>query len=235
MASNINLTNIDTTYPIAGQDNDSQGFRDNFTNINTNFTEAKTEIEALQSSTSIANYDFKTDQIPTVTEDNWVLTYNNSTGLISLEVNASASATETNEGIIELATQAEVDAGSDAVRAVTPATLAAKPATPELTTDYGTTGAQTLDTAAGTFFTPTGATTGIITFTFTNPAAVGTVTAFTMVLNDAGTNAPVWPASVDWPAATEPTWSAGGIDIVSFITTDNGTTWYGMLGGLAFA
>ena len=49
MASNINPNNIDVTYPIAGQDNDSQGFRDNFTNIKTNFTYAETEIEDLQS------------------------------------------------------------------------------------------------------------------------------------------------------------------------------------------
>ena len=27
MSSNINPNNIDTTYPVAGQDNDSQGFR----------------------------------------------------------------------------------------------------------------------------------------------------------------------------------------------------------------
>jgi hypothetical protein len=31
MASNINPYNIDGTYPVAGQDNSSQGFRDNFT------------------------------------------------------------------------------------------------------------------------------------------------------------------------------------------------------------
>ena len=49
MASNINSNNIDGTYPIAGQDNDSQGFRDNFTNVKTNFTNAKAEIEDLQS------------------------------------------------------------------------------------------------------------------------------------------------------------------------------------------
>lgn len=49
MASNINPNNIDTTYPIAGQDNDSQGFRDNFTNIKTNFEYAETEIDDLQS------------------------------------------------------------------------------------------------------------------------------------------------------------------------------------------
>tara|TARA_B110000503_G_scaffold33959_1_gene55182 strand:- start:636 stop:1544 length:909 start_codon:yes stop_codon:yes gene_type:complete len=48
MASNINPNNIDTTYPIAGQDNDSQGFRDNFTNIKTNFQYAETELDDLQ-------------------------------------------------------------------------------------------------------------------------------------------------------------------------------------------
>lgn len=48
MSSNINPNNIDTTYPVAGQDNDSQGFRDNFTNIKNNFTEAKDEIDDLQ-------------------------------------------------------------------------------------------------------------------------------------------------------------------------------------------
>jgi len=48
MASNINANNIDGAFPIAGQDNDSQGFRDNFTNIKTNFNNAKTEIEDLQ-------------------------------------------------------------------------------------------------------------------------------------------------------------------------------------------
>ena len=48
MASSINPNNIDTTYPIAGQDNDSQGFRDNFTNIKSNFEFAETEIDDLQ-------------------------------------------------------------------------------------------------------------------------------------------------------------------------------------------
>lgn len=48
MSSNINPNNIDTTYPIAGQDNDSQGFRDNFTNIKTNFQYAEDEISDLQ-------------------------------------------------------------------------------------------------------------------------------------------------------------------------------------------
>jgi hypothetical protein len=49
MASNINPNNIDGTYPVAGQDNNSQGFRDNFTNTKTNFQYAATEISDLQS------------------------------------------------------------------------------------------------------------------------------------------------------------------------------------------
>jgi hypothetical protein len=49
MASNINPGNIDGTFPVAGQDNPSQGFRDNFTNIKNNFTFAQSEINDLQS------------------------------------------------------------------------------------------------------------------------------------------------------------------------------------------
>ena len=48
MTSQVNPNNIDGTYPIAGQDNDSQGFRDNFTNIRNNLTYVKAEIEDLQ-------------------------------------------------------------------------------------------------------------------------------------------------------------------------------------------
>ena len=55
MASNIVPGNIDGTYPKAGEDNSSQGMRDNFSAIKDNFTEAKTEIEAMQ--TNKANLD----------------------------------------------------------------------------------------------------------------------------------------------------------------------------------
>ena len=48
MASQINPNDIDGAYPVAGQDNNSQGFRDNFTNTKTNFTYASNEITDLQ-------------------------------------------------------------------------------------------------------------------------------------------------------------------------------------------
>jgi len=52
MASNINDTGINAEFPIAGQDNDSQGFRDNFTTIKSNFVAAKAEITTLQTTTA---------------------------------------------------------------------------------------------------------------------------------------------------------------------------------------
>ena len=55
MASNIVPGNIDATYPKAGQDNSSQGFRDNFTETKNNFTNAKTEIEDLQTNKANLN------------------------------------------------------------------------------------------------------------------------------------------------------------------------------------
>lgn len=48
MTSAINPNNIDGAYPVAGQDNNSQGFRDNFTNTATNFQYAADEITDLQ-------------------------------------------------------------------------------------------------------------------------------------------------------------------------------------------
>jgi hypothetical protein len=48
MTSQINPNNVDGTYPVAGQPNNTQGFRDNFTNIKTNFSYAGTEITDLQ-------------------------------------------------------------------------------------------------------------------------------------------------------------------------------------------
>jgi hypothetical protein len=65
MASNIDTNNIDDTYPVAGQDNDSQGFRDNFQNIKTALGVAKSEITTLQNNTPdlTANNDFNGGEI----------------------------------------------------------------------------------------------------------------------------------------------------------------------------
>lgn len=46
--SNINFANINENFPVAGQDNDTQVFRDNFDSIKTALETAKTEITDLQ-------------------------------------------------------------------------------------------------------------------------------------------------------------------------------------------
>ena len=55
MTSLINPNNIDTSYPVAGQDNSTQGFRTNFTNIKQNFQYAEDEINALQNNGVVTN------------------------------------------------------------------------------------------------------------------------------------------------------------------------------------
>ena len=65
MASSIVPGNIDGTYPKAGQDNSSQGFRDNFNEIKNNFQYAKDEIETLQTNKASLNAssDFANNEI----------------------------------------------------------------------------------------------------------------------------------------------------------------------------
>ena len=48
MSSNINYASIDVTYPIAGVNNNTQGFRDNFTAIKDGLANASAEISTLQ-------------------------------------------------------------------------------------------------------------------------------------------------------------------------------------------
>ena len=77
-----------------------------------------------------------------------------------------------------------------------------------------------------------------VTYTFSNPAATGNVSAFTLkVIQNASAKTITWPSSVDWPAATAPTLTAtnDGVDLFTFITHDGGTTWYGLVVGQALA
>ena len=74
------------------------------------------------------------------------------------------------------------------------------------------------------------------TFTFSNPAASGLTSTFTLkIIQDSTARAITWPAAVDWPAATAPTLTAtnNGVDYFVFTTNDGGTTWYGFTAGQA--
>lgn len=75
-----------------------------------------------------------------------------------------------------------------------------------------------------------------VTYTFSNPAASGKVSAFTLkVIQDSSARTITWPSSVDWAAATAPTLTAtsGGVDVFVFVTYDGGTTYYGFTAGQA--
>ena len=55
MTSQINYSSINANYPVAGQNNNSQGFRDNFTVIKNSLQTAYNEISTLQSSSVLIN------------------------------------------------------------------------------------------------------------------------------------------------------------------------------------
>ena len=57
MTSLINFAAINENFPVAGQDNDTQVFRDNFDTIKTNFSAAKTEITDLQDNAARTDQD----------------------------------------------------------------------------------------------------------------------------------------------------------------------------------
>ena len=52
MTSNINYLSINENFPVAGEDNDTQTFRDNFDTIKTSLRSGQEEITALQANTA---------------------------------------------------------------------------------------------------------------------------------------------------------------------------------------
>ena len=75
-----------------------------------------------------------------------------------------------------------------------------------------------------------------VTYTFSNPAASGKVSMFSLkVIQDSSARTITWPSSVDWAAATAPTLTAtnNGVDVFVFFTIDGGTTYYGFTAGQA--
>ena len=104
----------------------------------------------------------------------------------------------------------------------------------EITNAIGNaTGAKTIDLTLGNSVTAT--TTGATTWTFSNPTASDELCGFSLKLVNGGSATQTWPGSVDWPAATAPTLTTSGTDVLVFITCDGGTTWYGFVAGLALA
>lgn len=100
----------------------------------------------------------------------------------------------------------------------------------ESTTLSGT--SPTLNFRDGDNFTHT--LSGNTSYTFSNPAASGKVSSFTLkVTQDSSARTITWPAAVKWAGGTAPTLSTGSgdIDVFVFITYDGGTNYYGFVAG----
>ena len=94
----------------------------------------------------------------------------------------------------------------------------------------------TIDLSSATNFTHN--LVGNTTYTFSNPAASGSVSAFTLkIRQDTSARTITWPSSVDWAGGTAPTLTSQtyGIDIFTFFTLDGGTTYYGFVAGQAMS
>jgi hypothetical protein len=93
--------------------------------------------------------------------------------------------------------------------------------------------AHAVDLELGNVFTYT--LSGAQTLTFTNPAASGSACSFTLILTNGGSATLTFPSSVDWAAATAPTLTASGVDVLTFTSIDGGTIWYGIAAGIGMA
>ena len=104
------------------------------------------------------------------------------------------------------------------------------------TTPSSSSGVLTLDIENGNVFAVT-LTENITTLNFNNPSSTGRACSFTLILTQDSTPRTVtWPNSVKWGEGTSPTIStASAIYLLSFVTVNAGTTWYGFLSGLEMA
>ena len=71
-------------------------------------------------------------------------------------------------------------------------------------------------------------------FNFINWPATGTAGTFTLIITNGGAHDTTWHSSVYWPGNNAPALTSSGVDIVSFMTIDAGTTVYGFVGGINF-
>ncbi len=95
------------------------------------------------------------------------------------------------------------------------------------------TGNTAISFANGNVQTVTG--NGNCEFSFTNEPASGSAGTITLLITNGGANTTTWEAAVKWPGNVAPSLTSSGIDILSFITIDGGTTIYGFVGGINFS
>lgn len=100
---------------------------------------------------------------------------------------------------------------------------------------YGATvamAAADVDLSQGSVFTVT--ISAATTLTFSNVPA-GKAATFNLIITNGGAATVTWPTSVKWASGTAPTLTASGVDVLTFLTPDGGTTWYGTVAVAAAA
>jgi hypothetical protein len=67
-----------------------------------------------------------------------------------------------------------------------------------------------------------------VTFVFANAPGGGVFTGFVVAVENGGLATITWPASVQWHVGEgEPALQDAGVDVLVFLSFDNGTTWLG--------
>ncbi len=92
---------------------------------------------------------------------------------------------------------------------------------------YGTTSAlsgNVIDLNTGNVFTKT--ISANTTFSIMSVPTSKSAT-FSLILTNGGAYTITWPASVKWSEGTAPDLTANGVDVLTFLTPNGGTTWYG--------
>ena len=74
-----------------------------------------------------------------------------------------------------------------------------------------------------------------ITLALTAGTVSGRCRTLTMFVTNGGAYTITWPTGVKWAGGAAPTLTASGVDVVTFMTVDGGTTWLGAANGVRFA
>jgi len=144
---------------------------------------------------------------------------------------SSASAARTNLGVDQAGTNLAKSGGTMSGLVNMADQIVQRPVLKDYAETKVAMSAHAVDLELGNVFTYT--LSGGQTLTFTNPAASGTACSFSLIITNGGSATLTYPSSVDWAAATAPTLTTSGIDILTFTTIDGGTIWYGIVSGLA--
>jgi hypothetical protein len=81
-------------------------------------------------------------------------------------------------------------------------------------------------------------TTGATAIFFSNPPSTGAASVALIITNGGtmtGNGQTAWASNIRWPGGVKPVLTVSGVDVISFVTPDAGSTIYGFVGGLNFS